>query len=165
MKLFGKNGKLNIIDILILLVLAAAIVFAVVKLAGHNEANEAGTNTALSEPNLRFEMTTDEVSETLAESIRAALAADKTKIGDVEAEAGRIFNGDKLVDACVTGVTVEPGEAEGTCVLHFTVEAKATTSSGHYSVGTQEVRLGKELYLKTLDVEIVATVDRMEKLS
>ena len=33
------------------------------------------------------------------------------------------------------------------------------------TAGTQEIRIGKELYLKTLDVEIIATVDRMEKLS
>lgn len=157
--------KLNIIDILILLVLAAAIAFAVVKVVGRSGADGADTADALSEPNLRFEMTTDELSKTLADSIQAALTADKTKVGSMEAEAGRIYNGDKLVDACVTKVTAEPGETEGTYVLHITVEANATASSGHYSVGTQEVRIGKELYLKTLDVEIIATVDRMEKLS
>ena len=151
--------KLNIIDILILLVLVAAIAFAVVKVVGRSGAD------ALSEPNLRFEMTTDELSKTLADSIQAALTAGKTKVGNVEAEAGRIYNGDKLIDACVTKVTAEPGETDGSYVLHITVEAKATPSSGHYSVGTQEVRIGKELYLKTLDVEIIATVDRMEKLS
>lgn len=157
--------KLNIIDILILLVLVAAIAFAVVKVAGRSDADDAGATDTLSEPNLRFEMTTDELSKTLADSVQAALTADKTKVGDVETDAGRIYNGDKLIDACVTDVTVEPGETEGTYVLHITVEANATASSGHYSVGTQEIRLGKELYLKTLDVEILATVDRMEKLS
>lgn len=155
--------KLNIIDILILLVLVAAIAFAVVKVVGRSGAD--GAADALSEPNLRFEMTTDELSKTLADSIQAALTAGKTKVGNVEAEAGRIYNGDKLIDACVTKVTAEPGETDGSYVLHITVEAKATPSSGHYSVGTQEVRIGKELYLKTLDVEIIATVDRMEKLS
>lgn len=157
--------KLNIIDILILLVLVAAIAFAVVKVVGRSGADGADTADALSKPNLRFEMTTDELSKTLADSIQAALTADKTKVGDMEAEAGRIYNGDKLVDACVTKVTAEPGETDGSYVLHITVEAKATASAGHYSVGTQEVRIGKELYLKTLDVEIIATVDRMEKLS
>lgn len=157
--------KLNIIDILILLVLAAAIAFAVVKVVGRSGADGADTADALSEPNLRFEMTTDELSKTLADSIQAALTAGKTKVGNVEAEAGRIYNGDKLIDACVTKVTAEPGETDGSYVLHITVEAKATPSSGHYSVGTQEIRIGKELYLKTLDVEIIATVDRMEKLS
>ena len=78
---------------------------------------------------------------------------------------GETLHCDKLIDACVTKVTAEPGETDGSYVLHITVEAKATPSSGHYSVGTQEVRIGKELYLKTLDVEIIATVDRMEKLS
>ena len=157
--------KLNIIDILIMLVLVAAIAFAVVKVAGRSDADDTGATDTLSEPNLRFEMTTDELSKTLADSVQAALTADKTKVGDVETDAGRIYNGDKLIDACVTDVTVEPGETEGTYVLHITVEANATASSGHYSVGTQEIRLGKELYLKTLDVEILATVDRMEKLS
>lgn len=157
--------KLNIIDILILLVLVAAIAFAVVKVVGRSDADDTGAADTLSEPNLRFEMTTDELSKTLADSVQAALTADKTKVGDVETDAGRIYNGDKLIDACVTDVTVEPGETEGTYVLHITVEANATASSGHYSVGTQEIRLGKELYLKTLDVEILATVDRMEKLS
>lgn len=157
--------KLNIIDILILLVLVAAIAFAVVKVAGRSDTDDTGATDTLSEPNLRFEMTTDELSKTLADSVQAALTADKTKVGNMEAEAGRIYNGDKLIDACVTKVTAEPGETDGSYVLHITVEAKATASSGHYSVGTQEVRIGKELYLKTLDVEIIATVDRMEKLS
>ena len=157
--------KLNIIDILILLVLVAAIAFAVVKVVSRSGADVVDAADALSEPNLRFEMTTDELSKTLADSIQAALTAGKTKVGNVEAEAGRIYNGDKLIDACVTKVTAEPGETDGSYVLHITVEAKATPSSGHYSVGTQEVRIGKELYLKTLDVEIITTVDRMEKLS
>ena len=98
--------KLHIIDILILLVLVAAIAVAVVKVVGRSGADGADAADALSEPNLRFEMTTDELSKTLADSIQAALTADKTKVGNVEAEAGRIYNGDKLIDACVTKVTV-----------------------------------------------------------
>ena len=156
--------KLNIIDILILLVLVAAIAFAVVKVVGRSGADGADAADALSEPNLRFEMTTDELSKTLADSIQTALTAGKTKVGNVEAEAGRIYNGDKLIDACVTKVTAEPGETDGSYVLHITVEAKATPSSGHYSVGTQEVRIGRDYTVKTVDIEMLGTVSAMEKL-
>ena len=44
------------------------------------------------------------------------------------------------------------------------MEAAAVVSGGAYSVGTQEVRIGKEFKIKTLDVEIEGCVLTMEKV-
>ena len=44
------------------------------------------------------------------------------------------------------------------------MEAAAVISGGAYSVGTQEVRVGKEFNVKTLNVEIKGTVLTVEKL-
>lgn len=179
MKLFGKGGKLNIIDIIILLVLLAALVFAAVKLIG-GVVGSGGSGDDLTDdtvdveesiaseqeafdPSLRFTLTTEEMSKTLAESVQEALTAKTTKFGKMVSNGGRIYNNNILYDAYVTDVEMEELE-EGVFVLHVTVEADAPIYYGHYLVGTQEVRLGKEIILKTMDVEVYGTVDTMEKL-
>ena len=75
----------------------------------------------------------------------------------------RLFNSNKLVDAKIIGHEITTA-ADGTTELRLTVEAAAVVSGGAYSVGTQEVRIGKDFKVKTLDVEIEGCVLTMEKV-
>lgn len=161
MKLFGK--RLNIIDCIIILVLVCAIVFACMKLFS-NAPETIGSENALSAPNVRFTVLCEDVDETLAANICTALSGEPTDIGGNTVEMTRIYNNGKLVDGQVTSYNILPAD-DGTVDLYIDVEAAAVISVGAYSVGSQEVRIGKSYTLKTLDVEIIGQVLTLEKLS
>lgn len=163
MKLFGKGGKLNIIDCILIVVLVCAIVLVCMKL--FSDAPETiGSENSLSEPNVRFTVLCEDVDETLAANICTALSGEPTDIGGNTVEMTRIYNNGKLVDAQVTNFYTLPND-DGTVDLYISVEAAAVISVGAYSVGSQEVRIGKSHTLKTLDVEIIGQVLTLEKLS
>lgn len=158
-KLFGK---LNIIDWIIILALVVAIAFVGVRLLS-DDTDTLGSENAITEPNLRFTVLCEELHPDLADEVLSALSGEATDIGGNSVEMTRLFNSNKLVDAKVTATELvidENGRAE----LRLTVEAAAVISSGAYSVGTQEVRVGKEFNVKTLNVEITGIVLTMEKL-
>ena len=98
-----------------------------------------------------------------AAQVVQALSGDPVDIGGNTVERTRLFNSNKLVNAKVIAhdSTVD---ADGSTELRLTVEAAAVVSGGAYSVGTQEVRIGKEFKIKTLDVEIEGCVLTMEKV-
>lgn len=175
MKLFGKGGKLNIIDILVILILVAAIVFAGMKLLGGSaeDDSDAASGSAvesLSTPNLRFTLVREELSPEMAQNIMDALlnetplpltGLEETK-GTVA--ANRLMVGTAFADAQVTECRIDEGTEEKVS-LFITIEAKGTPKNGVYSVGTQEVRVAKDFWLKTLEVEVLCTVSSLEKLS
>lgn len=162
MKLFGKGGKLNVIDLLIILILVAAIAFVGVRLLS-DKTETLGSENAVTAPNLRFTVLISDIHPELAAQIETALTGEPTDIGGNVVEMTRLFNSNKLVDARVVSHRITTA-ADGTTELRLTVEAAAVISSGAYSVGTQEVRVGKEFNVKTLNVEIKGDVLTMEKL-
>ena len=162
MKLFGKGGKLNIIDLLIILILVAAVAFVGVRLLS-DKTDTLGSENAVTEPNLRFTVLVADVHPELAAQVEQALAGEPVDIGGNTVERTRLFNSNKLVDAKIIGHEITTA-ADGTTELRLTVEAAAVVSGGAYSVGTQEVRIGKDFKVKTLDVEIEGCVLTMEKV-
>ena len=162
MKLFGKGGKLNIIDLLIILILVAAIALVCVRLFS-DKTETLGSENAITQPNLRFTVLVEDIHPELAAQVVTALTGDPTDIGGNTVEMTRLFNSNKLVDAKVLSHEITTAD-DGTTELRLTVEAAAVVSGGAYSVGTQEVRVGKEFNVKTLNVEIKGTVLTMEKL-
>ena len=44
------------------------------------------------------------------------------------------------------------------------IEAAAKNTVGSFVVGTQEVRIGRDYTVKTVDIEMLGTVSAMEKL-
>ena len=72
MKLFGKGGKLNIIDILIILILVAAVVFVGVRLLS-DKTDTLGSENAVTEPNLRFTVLVTDVHPELAAQVVQAV--------------------------------------------------------------------------------------------
>ncbi len=157
MKLFGKGGKLNIIDILLILILIAAVAFVAVRFLS-DDGDTLGSEVALSEPNLVFTVVCEDIDEVLAQNIMDSLASPDTLLDGNMINMTRLFNSNKLVDARVTAWEYENG------ALSLTVEGCAVYSNGAFSIGTQEVRIGKIFNVKTLDVEIEGLVYAMEKL-
>ena len=157
MKLFGKGGKFNIIDIILILILVAALAFVAVRFLSADK-NTLGSDVALSEPNLTFKVVCEDVSEELAENIMASLASADSELDGNIISMTRLFNSNKLVDAKVATWEYVDGN------LSLSIEGCAVYSNGAFSIGTQEVRIGKVFNVKTLDVEIEGTVYAMEKL-
>lgn len=159
-KLFGK---LNIIDILILLILLAALVFVGVRLFGGNSSGPA-TELPTSEPNLRFTVLCTQLPRELAEEVVSALQGEDVIVGESIVTPRRIFNSGSLLDAEV--VSWEIVEREDDLVdLHLTVEAASTVGVGTYAIGKQEIRVGITYPLKTTRVELTGQVLSMEILS
>lgn len=162
MKLFGKGGKLNIVDILIILVLVAALVFVGYKLLGGESGQERNTSVPITQPNLRVTVLCEEISPELAERVMAALEEDPREINGNMVEMTQIYYTDRLADGrFVDWYTVEKGEKVD---LYLTIEAAADLSNGVYTVGGQEVRVAKEFVAKTINIEAAGVVFSMEPL-
>lgn len=162
MKESGKGGKLNVIDVVILLVLVAAIALVAVKFFS-KEPETLGSENALTAPNLRFTVVCEEIPQELAENVKSSLQGEAQNVSGNMVEMTRLFNSNRLVDARI--VSAE-SEANGDGVdLRLTIEANALISSGAYTVGTQEARVGRDFNVKTLNVEIKGVIFTMEKLS
>ena len=168
MKLFGKGGKFNIIDIIVVLLLIAVIVFAVVHFTGKNKEEDSETlapeNEELQEPDLRFTVFCENVPADLAENMEASVNGDPIRVDGRDIDARRLNNNREMIPARITDIRMEAGEKEGCRNVRFTVEAAAKLYKGAYQIGTQEVRLGKEYLLKTLVIEVPGIVTEMEAI-
>lgn len=152
-KLFGK---LNLIDLLALIVLAAAIIFLALRFTRGGGANPVSSSTPLT-----YTVQVTAVSQETYQEVQRQLAA----------AGGRdqlMASGD-LLNAYVTGVTATPHvnyqpDDYGVVIpsveqgdnarldLVFTVEANVVNPIVN-EVGTQEVRVGKTHILKTTHFE------------
>lgn len=162
MKLFGKGGKLNIIDILIIVILLGAIAFAAVKFLG-DDTPTLGSENAVTAPNLRATVLCEDIDPALAENLMAALEGEPVSIAGNSVEKTRLFYSNKLENGKIISYETKENP-DGTTDLLLTFEAVAVISDGAYSVALQEVRIAKEFIVKTLDVEIEGVIFSMEKL-
>lgn len=157
-----KKSKFNIIDVIVIVILVAALAFVGYKLLNRGS-GELSDADALSAPNIRFTVLCDDIDATMADNILASLASEPMTIGGSTVEMTRLYNSNKLVDAQVVAFEARDG-AEGTKDLLLTVEANATATPGAYSVVTQEIRIGKDYIVKTVGVEITGQILSLEKL-
>lgn len=169
-KLFGK---LNIIDILIILILIAALVFAAVRVLkpdattqntpAENGVDEEGT---VVDPNLRFTVLCEELPRELADSIVTALEGEDIDLDeDNVATQRQIYKSYMLYPAEVISWEILNKDGEETVDLRLTVEATADLTPGRYTVGKQEVRLGMSYNVKTMMIEVSGRVISWELLS
>ena len=151
-KLFGK---LNIIDLLAIVIILAALLFAALKLFGSGDALPSGSTK------LTYTVLVGAVDESTKESVEALMA-------ETENHDQLMANGE-LVEGYVTGLTATPhvnysfdqngqpvrSEEDfegGRWDLLFTVETQVDSTVKN-EVGTQEVRVGKGHILKTTHLE------------
>ena len=159
-------GKLNIVDVLILLVVIAAVAFLAVRMVG----GSGGEPSA--QANLRYTVLCEDMPLMQAENAVTAVTAEdyELKLDDdsiLKVSPNQIFNSNKFQDAQITSAEILPQDdsADGQRVtVRFVIEAAAKNTVGSFVVGTQEVRIGRDYTVKTVDIEMLGTVSAMEKL-
>ena len=149
MKLIDEKGRLfgkvNLIDLLVVLLLLAGV-FAVVWKLGGNRAAEA-----IADNNYAVTYTV------LVEDVPAGVAEfAETQIGKA------LVNNGKVLAAEVSEVHAENGQNPGHKDLSVTVTGTALFSGNVYKVGAQEVRVGYEYILKTSEFELTGIISAME---
>lgn len=154
--------RFNWIDILIVVILVAAIGLVIFKMAG-GDPQTLGAENQLTAPNLRIEVVCEKVTPETAQNIVASLESEPRMVSGIPVEKTRLFNSNNLVDASITAWEILPSEEEWV-YLRFTIEANAILSSGSYSIGTQEIRIGRGFTAKTMDIEIGGIITVMTEL-
>lgn len=140
-------GKLNLIDLLVILLLIAAVAAVAWKTVG-NKAAEA----VQAEP-LRVTYTV------LCEDVPKDIC-DFAKTQEGEA----ILNNAKFLDATIVSCEAVPMDAaakDGHQTLRITIEAAATSSNNIYKVSSQEVRVGYEYNVKTPLFELAGIISNL----
>lgn len=159
MKIFGKGGKLNIIDVILILIVVAALVFVAVRFVFNGSDGETDDAQATNDSmNITFAVSCEQTDATLAQSIIASLEGGEMDYKGESVTTTRIYSSHKLYDAYLTDWSYD----EETEMLVLTIEACTEQDEGSYILGTQEIRLGKEFIVKTLSVEISGYVSSME---
>lgn len=159
-------GKLNLIDLLVILLIAAVLAAAVLKITGTDTANNSYAKSL--NRNIVYTVICRVIYRDVAEEA-------KKEVGNQLMASG------ELVDDCfVTAVEIRPyyesyvdGDgklqhqaSEEFCDVLFTIEGEAPYVENAYKIGTQEVRVGKAHIVKTSTCEIngtVATLTEVEK--
>ncbi len=148
-----RFGKFNIVDILILLILVAGVIFLAVKLTGNRGLGEGAATR------IEYTVHVAEVPREVCETV----------MGYKKANAQLMANG-QLVDGYVTDITYGPHithepNADGVIItaeeqgedayvdMVFTIQASVASTVTN-KVGSQEVRIGKSHVVKTTEFEM-----------
>lgn len=163
MKILDEKGKLfgkvNLIDLIVVLVIVAGVAAVAWKLGGSAVTEAINSNAAT----LRYEVVCANVNPDAAE-------------GAVADIGGQLMSNGDLLDGYVTDCIIEPHmetvvDADGNALqvedpsardLRFTIETKVSQAANAYAVGSQEVRVGKSHIVKTVDIEFTGTVTSVE---
>ena len=137
-------GKLNLIDLLVIVLILAVAFVAVWKLGGSKAAEAATSEKHSVEYTVLFEDVPREVCDFAATQ-----------------EGAQLTNSGKLVDAYILSATAVQMDAEH-FTLYVTVQADATYAGYVYKVGLQEVRVGYEYIVKTSEFEMTGIISGME---
>jgi hypothetical protein len=139
-------GKLNLIDLLVILILAAGI-FAVVWKVGGQKAADAATSKKTV---VKYTVVCEDLPKDVCEYA-------KSQIGQQLVDSG------KLLTASVTNTSTEDSAVtSGHENLYVTIEGDAKFAAHVYTVGSQEVRVGYEYIVKTSQFELTGLISDME---
>ena len=165
-------GKLTPVDVLFLLVVIAAVAFLAVRMVGGSGGETIAADEPSAQANLRYTVLCEDMPLMQAENAVTAVTAEdyELKLDDdsiLKVSPNQIFNSNKFQDAQITSAEILPQDdsADGQRVtVRFVIEAAAKNTVGSFGVGTQEVRIGRDYTVKTVDIEMLGTVSAMEKL-
>ncbi len=158
--------RLNWIDYLVIIVLVGALVFAGIKmLGGKPQATDSVEENLLSEPNLTMIVEISDLSREIAENAVASLDGEPRELDGVSVSMTRLFNSNRLVDGQIVSWEIRDTEDEGSVDLRLTIDANGTMFRGSYTVGTQEVRIGKAFIAKTMSMELNGVVVSLTELN
>ena len=148
MKIIDKNGrlfgKLNLIDLAVVLVIVVAVAALGMKLFG-NDAVEAVTSPTVG---ITYEVVCEDVPQAVADYC-------------TENYAEQLLSSGKLLNAYIIGCesVVSPDD---TIDLYFTIEGTASYSGSTYALGSQEVRVGMDHLVKTSSIECEGVICSLE---
>lgn len=150
MKILDEKGKLfgkiNIVDLLVIvLILVVAVVLGMKFLGGGTQVGDGEPR-----PTLTYTVRVEEVDPATYESVCQFVDKAAGKKDQLMA-SGSLLDG-YVVDVEASSHNSDDPAADETLDLVFTVEV-ATTDSLVNSVGTQEVRIGKSHILKSIHLE------------
>lgn len=164
MKLVDENGKLfkkfNLVDAIVVLLVVVIIVAIGWKAVSASIANqkevvvEEQEQVFATSPHLVYDVVCTNVPQEVAEACAQQMELPMTD--------RQIMNGGNLVEGYITDCWYEPNEDDDLYTLYFTLEAMLTEKEGIYSVGTQEIRIGKGYIVKTYQIETSGHVYSME---
>ena len=154
----GKK-KINVVDIIIILLILAAAVFFGMKFLGGEKA------TAV-KGDISFTVLVQGVPKASLDDIKAAVPGTQIsdgkliecKIESVTSVPGKVEKIEKTSIDGGTKTTVIPAESAEYVDLTFTLSAKVVKTSLLTEVGSQEVRVGRSFIIKTQNVELNGTV-------
>lgn len=153
-------GKINLIDLLVVLMVIIVVAAVAWKLGG-SKLQDALSNEQI--PTVKYEVVCPGISNDACEYA-------KTCIGD------QLMNSGNLLDGQITGVSVEPYyitcvDGQGNTVaaqdaqnstIRFTIECKTPYVDNAYAAGTQEIRVGKSHIVKSIHLEVIGCITQME---
>lgn len=137
-------GKLNLIDLLVVL-LILAVVFALVWKLGVGKAAQKATAQTY---DVSFTVAVEDVDEQICQYA-------ETQVGE------KIVNSGKVLNAVLTDVKYEANE-DGKQTLYLSIDGVCTMSELVYKLGPQDVRVGFEYIVKTSSFELTGIVCTME---
>lgn len=142
-------GKINIVDLLVIVLVAAVLVVLGVKFLGGKSTGSAGEEGV---PTLTYTVRVMEVSQETYENV-CQFVNKEAGLKDQLLASGKLLNG-YVVDVTAAEHIAAPGDAVGgdTLDLLFTIEVVPTDALVN-TVGTQEVRIGKEHIVKSQHLE------------
>ena len=135
-------GKINLIDLLVILLVVAAVLAVIWKLGGNKAAEVIADNKYDAAYTVLVEDVPAEIAEYASSQIGASLV-----------------NNGKVMDAKIASVdapesAVTPGHKD----LSVTVLGTAVSSGNVYTIGPQEIRVGFEYILKTSEFELTGLI-------
>jgi len=139
-------GRLNIVDLLVLVIIIAAAVVLGMKFLGGSRGGEDGPVS------LVYTARVMEVTQESYDSVRQYVDKAAGKKDQLQA-SGKLLDG-YIVDVSATPHIASPGDTVGgeTLDLLFTIEANAADPVTN-AVGTQEIRVGKPHVVKSQHIE------------
>lgn len=164
MKLVDEKGKLfgliNIVDLFVLLAALAVV---------------AGVGYKLFAPQIK-EITSPTVEMTVTARVRGASIFMQEDLQRNSQIGKQLVNGNEFVDATIENVeladyTVQANTADGRIVdatdptkkdIIFTIKGKVTKDTPVPKIGTQEIRSGRTMTVKTNDFEVAALIVQVD---
>lgn len=167
MKIVDENGKIfkkfNLVDFIVALLLVIIVVAigwkvvnSVITARQEKEAEAAAENYENS-PHMNFEVICTEVPREVAQAF-----ADQMKRPLADRQ---LMSMGKPLEGYITGCAFTPDDEadEGSlCTVMFNIECVPVEKDDIYSIGTQEVRIGKPHIVKTYTIEYSGWVYSME---
>ncbi len=164
--------RLNWIDILIIVILVGALAFVGVRalintLEEKNAAEQEVVveKNPLTEPKLRMIVEIPEVSREIAENAIASLDDEPRELDGDMVPMTRIYNSNHLADGQIVSWEIIDTEEENLVSVRFTIDCNPNVYRCNYSLGSQEIRIGKSYIVKSMSIELTGTIVSVTELA